>query len=240
MKPIAIIAVGIGALVGGAIGASLLSMLTLSEGPTPVAATPAPVTQVVQAEADDSHILELASLREEVDSLRTELARLSNSRESAVKEEVAPAAVTTAAPSRDMILSVMQQEEDRKDEERRLEREEREKEALDRRVQRIAEKLSLSSADSTTLTQIYQEEREKQTLMWTEMREGGMDREMIREGMGEIRDWRTEQLTLSFGEDLANQIAEEGGGRGWGDWGGGRGGNNGGDRGGRGGRGGGR
>ena len=64
--------------------------------------------------------------------------------------------------------------------------------------------------------------------MWTMMREGSMDRESIRESMGEVRDWRTEQLTLSFGEDLASQISEESGGRGFGDWGGGgRGGNNG-------------
>ena len=69
------------------------------------------------------------------------------------------------------------------------------------------------------------------------MRDGGMDREMIREGMTEVRDWRTEQLNLSFGEDLAGQIAEESGGRGWGDFGGGRGNNDGGGRGGRGGRG---
>jgi hypothetical protein len=74
--------------------------------------------------------------------------------------------------------------------------------------------------------------------MWTAMRDGGMDREMIREGMTEVRDWRTEQLNLSFGEDLAGQISEESGGRGgWGDFGSGRGNNDGGGRGGRGGRG---
>jgi len=239
MKPIAIIAVGIGALVGGALGADLRDAIFSQESQTPAAATPAPVTEYVQAEADDSHILELASLRAEVDSLRDELARLSTVRESAVEEVAAPAAITTSAPNRDMILSVMQQEEDRKEEERRLEREEREKEALDRRVQRVAEKLSLSSADAATLTQIYQEEREKQTVMWEEMRNGGMDRDMIREGMAEVRDWRTEQLNLSFGEELAGQISEESSGRGWGDWGGGRGGDGGG-RGGRGGGGGGR
>jgi hypothetical protein len=165
-----------------------------------------------------------------VNSLAAEVARLSSERTSAVETTATPAAaLVTNAPSRDVILGVMQAEEDRKDEERRLEREQREKDSLDRRVQRIAEKLSLSSADQTTLAQIYTEERAKQSLMWTEMRDGSMDRETIREAMTEVRDWRAEQLTLSFGEDLAGQISEEGGGRGF-DWGGGRG-NSGGGRG---------
>jgi len=238
MKPIAIIAIGIGALAGGAIGAGLLYLVASPAAPTPAAATPETVTEYVAAQTDDSHILEIASLRSELDSLRDEVARLSSARESAVESVATPAAITASAPSRDVILGVLQQEEDRKEEERRLEREQREQDALTRRIERVAEKLSLSSADQVTLSQIYTEERKKQTEMWTAMRDGGMDREMIREGMTEVRDWRTEQLNLSFGEDLAGQIAEESGGRGWGDFGGGRGGNDGG--GGRGGRGGGR
>ena len=238
MKPIAIIAIGIGALAGGAIGATLIGLIASPAAPTPAAASPEAVTEYVAAQTDDSHILEIASLRSELDTLRDEVARLSSSRESAVETVATPvAAVSANAPSRDVILGVMQQEEDRKDEERRLEREKREQDALTRRIERIAEKLSLSSADQTTLSQIYTEERAKQTEMWTAMRDGGMDREMIRESMTEVRDWRTEQLNLSFGEDLAGQIAEESGGRGWGDWTGGGRGNDGGGRGGRGGRG---
>ena len=240
MKPIAIIAVGIGALVGGAIGASLLGLVASPAAPTPAAASPETITEYVAAETDGSHILEIASLRTELDSLRDEVARLSSARESAVESVATPvAAVTATAPSENMILDVLQRKEEREEEERRVEREQREQDALDRRVERIAEKLSLSAADQTTLAQIYTEERAKQTEMWTMMREGTMDRETIRESMTEVRDWRTEQLTLSFGEDLAGQISEEGGGRGgFGDWGGGgRGGNNGGGRGGgRGGR----
>jgi len=193
--------------------------------------------EYVAAESDDSHILEVATLRSEVDTLRTEVARLSSARENAVEADATPASATTEnVPSRNMILGVMQQEEDRKEDERRLEREQREQDALTRRIERVAEKLSLSSADQATLSQIYTEERKKQTEMWTTMRDGGMDRDMIRESMTEVRDWRTEQLNLSFGEDLASQIAEESGGRGWGDWGGGggRGNNGGGGRGGRG------
>ncbi len=228
MKPIAIIAIGIGALAGGAIGAGLLGLVVSPAAPTPAAATPETVTEYVAAQTDDSHILEIASLRSELDTLRDEVARLSSSRESAVEAVATPvAAVSANAPSRDVILGVLQQEEDRKDEERRLEREQREQDALTRRIERVAEKLSLSSADQTTLSQIYTEERKKQTEMWTAMRDGGMDREMIRENMTEVRDWRTEQLNLSFGEDLASKIADEsGGGHGFGDWGGGRGGNN--------------
>lgn len=237
MKPIAIIALGIGALAGGAIGAGLLGLFIIPAAPTPAAATPETVTKYVAAQTDDSHILEIASLRSELDLLQDEVARLSSSRESAVETVATPvAAILANAPSRDVILGVLQQEEDRKDEERRLEREQREQDALTRRIERVAEKLSLSSSDQTTLSQIYTEERKKQTEMWTTMRDGGMDRDMIRESMTEVRDWRTEQLNLSFGEDLASQIAEESGGRGWGDWGGGggRGNNGGGGRGGRG------
>ena len=239
MKPIAIIAIGIGSLVGGTIGGGLFGDLLASASPMPAEVTPETVTEYVAAESDDSHILEIATLRSEVDTLRAEVARLGSARESAVETVATPASATKEnVPSRDVILGVLQQEEDRKEEERRLEREQREQDALTRRIERIAEKLSLSSADQATLSQIYTEERQKQTEMWTAMRDGGMDRDMIREGMTEVRDWRTEQLNLSFGEDLAGQISEESGGRGWGDWGGGRGNNDGGGgRGGRGGRG---
>ena len=237
MKPILIITFGVVALAGGAAGALVLGLFVTHQAPAP--ATPAPTkTEYVATQTDDGTILEIAQLRSAVDSLRDEVSRLSTSRESAVEPVATPAAaITASAPSRDVILGVMQQEEDRKDEERRLEREKREQDALTRRIERIAEKLSLSSADQTTLSQIYTEERQKQTEMWTAMRDGGMDREMIRESMTEVRDWRTEQLNLSFGEDLAGQIAEESGGRGWGDWTGGGRGNDGGGRGGRGGRG---
>ncbi len=238
MKPIVIIALGIGALAGGALGALALSIFFTAPAPAPVAAAPSMTTEYVATQTDDGAILEIANLRDELDSLRDEVASLRSNRESAVEPVATPAAAVKAnAPSRDVILGVMQQEEDRKDEERRLEREKREQDALTRRIERIAEKLSLSSADQTTLSQIYTEERQKQTEMWTAMRDGGMDREMIRESMTEVRDWRTEQLNLSFGKDLAGQIAEESGGRGWGDWTGGGRGNDGGGRGGRGGRG---
>lgn len=224
MKPILVIALGIATLAGGAIGAVVLGLFIAVPAAAPSSATPTlEATEVAYTPVDDSAILELALLHEQVNSLAAEVARLSSERTSAVETTATPAAaLVTNAPSRDVILGVMQAEEDRKDEERRLEREQREKDSLDRRVQRIAEKLSLSSADQTTLAQIYTEERAKQSLMWTEMRDGSMDRETIREAMTEVRDWRAEQLTLSFGEDLAGQISEESGGRGF-DWGGGRG-----------------
>ena len=222
MKPILIIALGIGALGGGAIGAAILGVLHTPSSPTPATATPTATTEYVFTQADDDAILEIAMLRSELESLRDEVLRLSSERESAVNPVATPvAAITANTPNRDVILSVMLQEEERKDEERRLEREQREADSLDRRIGRIAETLSLSSADQATLSQIYKEERAKQTAMWTGMRDGGMDREMIREGMAEVRTWRTEQLNLSFGEDLAGQISEESGGRGW-DWSGGR------------------
>jgi len=238
MKPILVITIGLASVVGGALGAFFLGALTLSPAPTTAAAEPeSDLATFVVTPSDNGVPVEIASLRAEVDELRSELASLRADRESAVIEEpVAVAAVTANAPSENMILDVLQRKEEREEEERRVEREQREQDSLDRRIERIAEKLSLSAADQTTLAQIYTEERAKQTEMWTMMREGSMDRETIRESMTEVRDWRTEQLTLSFGEDLATQIGEEsGGGRGgWGDFGGGRGGNNGGGRGGRG------
>jgi hypothetical protein len=238
MKPILVITIGLVSVVGGALGAFILGIFALSPAPTAAAAEPeSDLATFVVTPSDDGVPVEIASLRAEVDELRTELASLRADRENAVIEEpVAVAAVTASAPSENMILDVLQRKEEREEEERRVEREQREQDALDRRVERIAEKLSLSAADQTTLAQIYTEERAKQTEMWTMMREGSMDRETIRSSMTEVRDWRTEQLTLSFGEDLATQIGEEGGGgRGGFDWGGGgRGGGNGGGRGGRG------
>ena len=237
MKPILVITIGLASVAGGAIGAVVLGLFIMSPVPEAVAAGPNNGVEFVVTPTDNGVPVEIASLRTEVDELRIELASLRADRESAVLEEpIAVAAVTTNAPSEGMILDVLQRKEEREDEERRVEREQREQDSLDRRIERIAEKLSLSASDQTTLAQIYTEERAKQTEMWTMMREGSMDRETIRSSMTEVRDWRTEQLTLSFGEDLAAQIGEEGGGRGGFDWGGGgRGGSTGG--GGRGGRG---
>ena len=236
MKPILVIVLGLASVAGGAIGAFVLGIFFMSPVPEAVAAGPDSEIEFVVTPTDNGVPVELASLHSEIDELRNELASLRANRESAVAEEpIAVAAVTANVPSENMILDVLQRKEDREEEERRVEREQREQDSLDRRIERIAEKLSLSAADQTTLAQIYTEERAKQTEMWTMMREGSMDRETIRESMTEVRDWRTEQLTLSFGEDLATQIGEEGGGRGGFDWGGGgRGGNNGGGRGGRG------
>jgi hypothetical protein len=237
MKPILVITLGLASVAGGALGAFVLGIFFMSPTSEGVVAEPESELAFVVTPTDNGVPIELASLRSEVDELRTELASLRADRESAVIEEpLAVAALTTNAPSENMILDVLQRKEEREDEERRVEREQREQDSLDRRIERIAEKLSLSAADQTTLAQIYTEERAKQTEMWTMMREGSMDRETIRSSMTEVRDWRTEQLTLSFGEDLATQIGEEGGGRGGFDWGGGgRGGNTGG--GGRSGRG---
>jgi hypothetical protein len=236
MKPIHIIANGLLSVAGGVLGFFLADAFLTTPAPQSVATGPDSEVEFVVTPTDTGAPVEIASLRSEVDELRTELASLRADRESAVVEEpIAVAAVTANAPSENMILDVLQRKEDREEEERRVEREQREQDSLDRRIERIAEKLSLSAADQTTLAQIYTEERAKQTEMWTMMREGSMDRETIRESMTEVRDWRTEQLTLSFGEDLATQIGEEGGGRGGFDWGGGgRGGGNGGGRGGRG------
>ena len=238
MKPILIISIGIGAFVCGTLGGTVQSLFITPNAPALTAASPTTTTtEFVATPTDDGTGLELAILRDELDSLRDEVAFLRSERANAAETTATPvAAIQTNAPTRDVILGVLQDEDERRTEERRLEREKREQDSLDRRIKRIAEKLSLSTTDQTALAQIYQEERAKQTLMWTQMRDGGMDRELMREAMTEVRDWRTEQLNLSFGEDLASQIAEESGGRGWGDWGGGRGNNN--DSGGRGGRGG--
>ncbi len=228
MKPIFVITLGLVSVAGGALGAFALGIFYMAPTPDTVTATPSNEVVVVTP-TDNSAPIELASLRSEIDELRTEIASLRADRESAIIEEpVAVAAVTASAPSESMILDVLQRKEEREEEERRAEREQRELDSMNRRVERIAEKLSLSATDQDTLVRIYTEERAKQTEMWTMMREGSMDRESIRESMGEVRDWRTEQLNLSFGEDLASQISEESGGRGFGDWGGGgRGGNNG-------------
>lgn len=228
MKPILVITLGLVSVAGGALGAFALGIFYMA--PTPDTVTAAPSNEVVVVTpTDNSAPIEIASLRSEIDELRNEIASLRADRESAIIEEpVAVAAVTASAPSESMILDVLQRKEEREEEERRAEREQRELDSMNRRVERIAEKLSLSATDQDTLVRIYTEERAKQTEMWTMMREGSMDRESIRESMGEVRDWRTEQLNLSFGEDLASQISEESGGRGFGDWGGGgRGGNNG-------------
>ena len=236
MKPILVITIGLASVAGGAIGSLALGILFMTPAPQSVAAEPESEADFVVTPTDNGVPIELASLRSEIDELRNELASLRVDRESAVIEEpIALASVSTSAPTENMILDVLQRKEEQEEEERRVDREQREQDSLDRRIERIAEKLSLSVADQTTLAQIYTEERAKQTEMWTMMRDGSMDRETIRSSMTEVRDWRTEQLTLSFGEDLATQIGEEGGGRGGFDWGGGRGGSTGG--GGRGGRG---
>ena len=193
MKPILVITLGLVSVAGGALGAFALGIFYMA--PTPDTVTAAPSNEVVVVTpTDNSAPIEIASLRSEIDELRNEIASLRADRESAIIEEpVAVAAVTASAPSESMILDVLQRKEEREEEERRAEREQRELDSMNRRVERIAEKLSLSATDQDTLVRIYTEERAKQTEMWTMMREGNMDRESSGAG----------QVALSSNQDMS-------------------------------------
>lgn len=213
MKPFHILGVLVLSLLGGYIGA----MFGAPAGST--VATPTPVTEPLAATEVvptpdkalaariDELDMQLALLQRKIeDAAGSASGRLEAPEAVAAKVE---AAVANAAPSRDAILRVI--EEDRVMQEQKREAERKEREALQakQRAERTAQRLGMDALQTQTLADFYVSERAK----FDELRQGwqnGGDPEGMREQMRVAREWRDAELNRLFGPTLGPQLAEQG------------------------------
>jgi len=243
MKPLHILGVLLLSLVGGYVGALIGSpapqvAATNSAAVAPanqVAMVPSAPGKELQARLDDLD-MRLGSLSTKLEQLGAAPARLEAPESVAAKVE---AAVANAAPSRDTILRVIEEDRAAQEAKREAERKERELQQAKQRADRTAQRLNMSPGQAAVLADFYVQERAK----FDELRngwQGGGDPEAMREQMRTAREWRDAELVRLFGTDLGAQLSEQGfdgmgrGGRGGGNNNGG-GGNNGAARGNRGG-----
>jgi hypothetical protein len=229
MKPLHILGVLLLSLVGGYVGALIgspapqVAATTNNTAVAPanqVAVAPSAPNKELQARLDELD-MRLGSLSTKMDQLGALPARLEAPESVAAKVE---AAVANAAPSRDTILRVIEEDRAAQEAKREAERKERELQQAKQRADRTAQRLNMSPGQAAVLADFYVQERTK----FDELRngwQGGGDPEAMREQMRTAREWRDAELVRLFGTDLGAQLSEqgfEGMGRG------GRGGNNGG------------
>lgn len=213
MKPFHILGVLVLSLLGGFIGAKLAT----PAGATAPQAAPVtgPVASVEAVAAPDKGVatrldaldMQLALLQRKVEDAAGSASSRSEAPE-AVAAQV-EAAVANAAPSRDTILRVI--EEDRLMQEQKRETERKEREALQakQRAERTAQRLGMDALQTQTLADFYVSERAK----FDELRQGwqnGGDPEGMREQMRVAREWRDAELNRLFGPTLGPQLAEQG------------------------------
>ncbi|MEY2805972.1 MAG: hypothetical protein RIR65_389 [Planctomycetota bacterium] len=213
MKPFHILGVLVLSLLGGFIGAKLAT----PSGATAPQAAPVtgPVAAVEAVAAPDKGVatrldaldMQLALLQRKIEDAAGSASSRSEAPE-AVAAQV-EAAVANAAPSRDTILRVI--EEDRLMQEQKRETERKEREALQakQRAERTAQRLGMDALQTQTLADFYVSERAK----FDELRQGwqnGGDPEGMREQMRVAREWRDAELNRLFGPTLGPQLAEQG------------------------------
>ncbi len=113
--------------------------------------------------------------------------------------------------ARAFVLDVVEQERQVREEERAEERRRWDEERLARQASSAAERLGLSAQDEENLLAILLEERERRTAFYDTMREGGFDptaRDLAREEFARIEAWKSEELGVKFGSELASKILD--------------------------------
>jgi hypothetical protein len=252
MKPFHILGLLVLSLVGGFVGAKLAAPARPAAAQATPALEPAAAAQVVAAPDQalaariDAMDMQVALLARKLDEATGAAGTRTEAPEAVVAK--VEAAVANAAPSRDAILRVIEEDRVMQEQKREAERKEREVQQAKQRAERTAQRLGLDVLQTQTLADFYVSERAK----FDELRQGwqtGGDPEGMREQMRIAREWRDAELNRLFGSTLGPQLAEQGfegmgrGNRGGNNNAGGNGGGNGGggDRrgGGRGGNGGG-
>lgn len=137
------------------------------------------------------------------------------------------------------VAAVIEQREAAEAAQRDADRQQRRDDAMQRRVDDLAEQLNLDPGQKTQFADVLAETAAKQAAMWTEMRDGNLDRESIREAMTTLRDEETAAMSDFLNDDQLTKYQEVGSTSGFGGRGGQRGGGGtGGTGGGGGGRGG--
>ena len=225
MKPLLFACVLLLALTIGA-GAALVgtSVLRVSDerpdalpGPAKAEPADAPIGPELEGLRAEIAMLSgrMAKLQDEVGRLRDDAARTPvqathlGGAGTAAKVEVPPI-------QRQAVLQILEEERQRQEDEREAQRKERELRAIENRAGRVAKELGMSPADERRLVELMLIETEKRDALITQVREGGFDRDTMRQSMQELQRWRQDELGKSFGPSLAEQIGEMGA-----DWGGG-------------------
>ena len=114
-------------------------------------------------------------------------------------------------PARTFVLDVLEEDRRLRDEARATERREMLVSRLQDRVARTAEELGLSSQDEATVFSVLQEEIDRRNELFESMRQGSFDpssRDLIREEMSRLQDWKMEELSRQLGPALAQQVLE--------------------------------
>ena len=173
-------------------------------------------------EAELATLADLRRLERQVASMRDELARLSaelgSLRASAGREAVAArdslepesASLAISAEQRAAVLQILEEDRDAREQERARQRKQREERVLAARAQRIAAELGLGPADETRLAGIFALESEKRNQIFERVSAEGWNRELVRDGMTELRSWREAEYQRAFGADVAERILELG------------------------------
>ena len=189
---------------------------------------------------------DLAAIELRLDGLSRQIEELQQRRESGgrepamVAEQAKTEELTTnafVALHKDAIRKVF--EEERAEEARKAEEDRKQRDliASQKRAEGMATRFNLDAKQTKQLTDLYEVERAKQNELRNAMQNGTMpDGTNPRDAFTAFRDWRTQELTTTFGADLGGKINEADnqgfrGGPGGGPGGGGGGGRRGGDNG---------
>ncbi|HVS12189.1 MAG TPA: hypothetical protein VMS76_20170 [Planctomycetota bacterium] len=225
MKPLLFACVLLLALAIGA-GAALVGSSVL-RGPDE---RPGALAAPARAEPAEAPIgPELEGLRAEIAMLSGRLAKVQDElgrlRDAAERTPVQPASLEGSGAAakvevppiqRQAVLQILEEERQREEDEREAQRKERELRAIENRAGRVARELGMSPADERRLVELMVIETQRRDELIAQVRDGGFDRETMRQSMQELQRWRSDELAKSFGPSLAQQIGEQGA-----DWGGG-------------------
>ena len=247
MKPVLALSLIVSALFAGFVGATAAVVLGVGSGSQSQAAVAAPSGAARQGSASKSAEdrggelaaenaglsrqveelgLQVASLRGELEGLRTDIARQAT-------PSAAPVTVAKvdelAAVQHDAVVKILQEQKDLEQKKRDEERKARDLQQIKDRAARTAKELGLGAADETRLVDFMTASAAKRDEMFAGARDGNFDRDTMRKNFEEYRTWTESELNAQFGADVAAQLLKnmQRGGRdgGWGgDFGGGAGG----------------
>lgn len=224
MKPVVLILAVLAACTLGAGTVLLLWILPVgstSSGPQPMrVAAPAGSSPTADPHGDRFVTLEaeVAMLGQQVVALQDELdrLRLEGTRRPVTAEQVAAAErslgqaagadASFTSAEREAVVEILAAVRAEEEEQRILERREREEERVNERAAEIAKELGLSLADQDTLGVHLLNAVEKRNEIMSQAREEGFDPRSMRESWEGLRDWNNEQLQTLFGPDLGDQI----------------------------------
>ena len=180
-----------------------------AESPTEVArpevAEPEPAVQVASLDPEEAQRVQ--SLEARVSELERRLLAARRPVETPEEEQEDLAAMTPADPqARQLVLDVIAQEEAREQAERDARREQKRLDEMNRKADRIAEKIGLPEAQRGELVEVLLAVDEQRDAARDTAQEAGWD--SARELFRAIDEYKAEELTKRFGAEVAGQIEE--------------------------------